>query len=253
MTGTPFADTFIVNQSGLISGTPPLSITGNGGNDDIDMSQVPSSATFVMPIPSLANNPGPPACRISSGWTGAVCPIGGSTPAVNFTGIPNATGTSAGGDYFYAGTGATGPPVSLTEEKSTNPGTLDYSLVPAAAGAAGIVVDVTAPFTGTVTSGQSTIQNATFTNFGTFVGTPDNDSFFESAGGLNYNINGGLGVNSLDLTGAPSNTVDAVGARPRLRGRVQRWHRNRQRHLRHLRVHEQCGFFHVGVPDPALP
>ncbi len=167
-----------------------------------------------MPIPSIANNPGPPHCQISSGWTGAVCPIGNSTPAVNFTGVANATGTSAGGDYFYAGTGATNPGVLLTEKQITNPGTLDYSLVPVPAGAAGIVVDVTAPFTGTVTSGQSTIQNSTFTNFGTFVGTSGNDSFFESAGGLNYNINGGAGVNSLDLTGAPSNTVDAVGARP---------------------------------------
>ena len=79
--------------------------------------------------------------------------------------------------------------------------------MPVPAGAAGIVVDVTTPFTGTVTSGQSTIQNTNFTNFGTFVGTSDDDSFFESAGGLNYNINGGAGVNSLDLTGAPSNTV----------------------------------------------
>ncbi len=40
VTGTPSADTFIVNHTALTSGTPPLSITGNGGNDTIDMSQV---------------------------------------------------------------------------------------------------------------------------------------------------------------------------------------------------------------------
>lgn len=185
--GTSGNDVFTVS-----SDTPALTLDGNGGTQDsLDLSQIASgSATVHMPIGTS---------------NGTVALTGVS---ITFKRIPNLTGTQTGGDYIYVGTGTE----SFTEISSSNMGTLDYSaLTPA--GTAGITVtvnDISGGFSGTTTSPVTIGVNDTFTNIGSFVGTPGNDSFAQNgpspnpSSGFGYTFNGAGGNNTLDLTGTGS-------------------------------------------------
>ena len=188
--GSNFDDTFIVN-SALAA---PLSITGNGrGNDTLDLSDVatPATTTIEMPIVGTTGTPSSPAVTCSGhspGPTGYVCPSGGP-PSVTFTGISTIKGTAAGRDYFYVGTGTE----QLLESASGAAGTLDFSALPASSiPPNGVTVDVsnaTGPSGGSATSPGINITD-TFTQIGTFIGTPANDTFIQSGTG-DYNFFGG--------------------------------------------------------------
>ncbi|MDQ6783008.1 MAG: hypothetical protein M3063_06125 [Actinomycetota bacterium] len=166
-----------------------LTVTGNGGNDTLDLSAVPTVAVITMPLGSAKG-------------TVAAKPAGAT--AITFTGIPNVVGTSGtttGGDTFTVGSGTGG----FTENQQ--PGTLDLSKVGTAT--AGVTVSVGQSggvSAGTVTSSPTLGVNDTFTNFATFTGTIGPDTFKQSGGGT-YAFNGGPGSNILDLSNAPTGVM----------------------------------------------
>ncbi len=128
---------------------------------------------------------------------------------ISFSGIANLNGTQAGGDHVYAGTGTS----TITEQPGSVLGTLDFSNVPLPPSAVqpnipGVTVTATNSVgtqQGSATSPLLKISD-TFFGFGNFVGTQGNDSFTQSGPGI-YTFSGGLGVNSLDLSGAPAGST----------------------------------------------
>ncbi len=224
--GSPGNDTFIPNAAALGSksgSAPPVAIIGNGGTDILSLSQIPGSATIDMPVTSGSPNPNPATCNSPLGSIGAVCSGPGVTPGVTFSGLSTVIGSEAGGDHFFAGSGTE----NLTE---TGPalGVLDYSVVPSIANPnnnqAGITVDATdsgGSFVGTVISPLDIGVTDGFSgNFGTFIGTVDNDSFIQNGPAPSgpspgaplqtqpgYIFEGGAGTNGLDLSLAPSSTI----------------------------------------------
>ena len=195
-----------------LSGLPALSITGGGGNDTLDL-----SAHHHAGDRRDAHRRDAAAHHRDLHRRSAFDHRGGvrvrvGAPAITFTGIPNLIGTSAGGDYFFAGSGTE----SMTEIGS--PGTLDYSAVPVpptrANNVQGIIADATdlsGTPGGTVTSPATIGVTDTFTQIGTFNGTRDNDTFMQSGPG-SYNFNGGAGANTLDLSDAPAGTAVSLTA-----------------------------------------
>ena len=105
--GSTHDDTFVANSTSLAAGAA-LSIKGNGGNDTLDLSNIPDSATVTMPTTALP--------------TGTV--KGSTTGSITFTGVPNVVGTQPGGDTFNPGTGT-----ESFAENGSAPGTLDFSVV----------------------------------------------------------------------------------------------------------------------------
>ena len=234
---------------------PPLSITGGGGNDTLDLSAITTPATVEMPIagtplPTTGTCTGAPPSTI-----GAVC-ASGSAPAITFTGIPNLVGTAAGGDYFFAGSGTE----SMTEIGS--PGTLDYSALPVPANPANNVQGIIADATdlsgtpgGTVTSPTTIGVTDTFTQIGTFNGTRDNDTFMQCGPG-SYTFNGGAGANTLDLSNAPGRhggVAEAAERRVHHRHKEQQRNRHRQRRQRQLHLHGVGRLLLVGRPGAPRP
>ena len=138
--------------------------------------------------------------------------VPGAAPGITFTAVPNVIGTAVGGDDFLAGSGTE----SMTE--TGNPGTLDYSAVPAPLNTLNTVQGITVDVTdltgtpgGTVTSPVTIGVTDTFTGIGTFNGTRDNDSFIQAGPG-SYTFNGEGGANSLDLSNAPAGTTVSLSA-----------------------------------------
>jgi hypothetical protein len=183
--GSHFDDTYT-----LPSSAPPLTLTGNGGNDTMDLSALTGSAAVAMPpIPSGSPTP-----------TGTVTDP--STGTITFTGVPNVIGTGPGGDTFTAGQGTE----SFTE--NSNPGSvsgiLDFSKVgTATAGVTVSVGQVGGVSSGSTTSAPAANVNDSFSNITTFIGTQGSDTFKQSGAGT-YNFEGGPGSNVLDLSNAPS-------------------------------------------------
>ena len=183
--GSTHDDTFVANSNSLAAGAA-LSIKGNGGNDTLDLSNIPASVTATMPTTSLP--------------TGTV--KGSTTGSITFTGVPNVVGTQSGGDTFTVGSGTE----SFTENGST-PGILDFSKVGNTnAGVTVSVGNVGGVSSGSVTSTPSVGVADTFTNIATFNGTAGPDTFAQSGPGA-YTFNGGAGGNILDLTNAPSDVT----------------------------------------------
>jgi hypothetical protein len=201
--GSPFADRFIANQQAL-TGTP-VSISGNA-NDSLDLSDLKAPATIDMPINGGTGVANPGTCSGLVASAGTVCASAGIAPGITFTNISTLVGTLTGGDTVFAGTSTE----NLTDNLN-NPGTLDYSVLPAPTntgnGVAGITLNITTLYAGTVMSPASIGGSATFSGFGTFNGTPDNDNFVQAAAGT-YTFNGGAGLNTLDLSGAPSTNIN---------------------------------------------
>jgi Ca2+-binding RTX toxin-like protein len=219
--GSPGNDTFIASANSLTATPPPLpaaTINGNGGTDILNLSRITAPVTIDMPIttgkPSTTTKS--PTCNTPLGAIGAVCPLTTipktSTPtALTFSGVATVIGTATGGDYFFAGSGTE----DLSEVGAF--GTLDYSAVvpppnPGVPPQTGITVnaaDTGGSFTGTVNSPPTIGVIDTFAGFATFFGTPHNDKFFQTGpaptGG--YSFNGGAGNNTLDLSAAPSSTI----------------------------------------------
>ena len=198
VTGTPAADTFIANGSALSGGLPVLTISGNGGNDTLDLSQVPSqSATIHMPIGlgsgSVTGN--------STGVTG-----------ITFTKVSTINGTADGGDYVFAGSGteAFNEPGSA----ATTASTLDFSALTNATSLTITVTDQGGLFTGTVSSPQSVGVTETFTGFRTFVGSSGADTFVQSGPSpdAGYVFEGRGGANVLDLSAEPTGTSVTLSA-----------------------------------------
>ncbi|MGH9056622.1 MAG: beta strand repeat-containing protein, partial [Acidimicrobiales bacterium] len=186
VTGSPFADLYIVSPAGPTGG---LTLTGNGGTDTLDLADITGPATVDM-------NAGTVSIPSVTTFTG-----------VSFTGIPDVTGTSSGGDTFLVSAGTE----SFTEIGSTL-GTLDLSNLPPA-GTAGVTVtvqDVSGSFQGSVSSPVTIGATDTFVGIGTFVGTPGDDTFVQdgpspvTAPGVGYVFEGEGGSNVLDLSGAPT-------------------------------------------------
>ncbi len=165
VTGTPQADTFI---AGALSTANPVTITGNGGNDTLNLADIAQSATVVMPITTL----GVPAAGYV---TSSTSPAGQAPPpasgaGITFSGVSTLSGTAGGGDHVYAGTGTE----TLTESSTT--AILDFSADSNAdTGTAGVSItanDVGGLFTGSVSSSVTLNVTDMFTGFRTFVGTP---------------------------------------------------------------------------------
>jgi hypothetical protein len=185
VTGSHYDDTFIANAGSLGAAGPALSpLSGNGGNDTLDLSAVPNgSATVTMPP--------------TAGTQGTVTE---GPAAITFTGVANVIGTAASGDTFTAGQGTE----SFTEPNNANPGTLDFSKV--GTGTAGVTVSVGqvgGVSSGSTTSAAAANVNDSFSNITTFIGTQGPDTFKQSGAG-NYSFQGGAGSNVLDLSNAPS-------------------------------------------------
>jgi hypothetical protein len=226
--GSPGNDTFVASANSLTATPPPSSpptINGNGGSDILDLSQITAPkvgsplpgapATIDMPITSAKfnTNSGSPTCSSTPfplGAVGAVCSSADRTKGITFSGISTVIGTQAGGDHFFAGSGK-----EDLHEIGAALGTLDYNVVvPAPTIGAHIGVTVNAAdtadgFTGTVNSPITVGVMDTFAGFGTFIGSLQDDTFMQSGpsptGG--YIFNGGAGANSLDLSAAPSSTI----------------------------------------------
>jgi hypothetical protein len=214
--GSAFTDAFIANAQALNpTNFPQLTLTG-GGNDSLDLSRTPAVATVCMPISGTSPLTAAP-CTTTGEVSAGVPPTVSSTPSINFTGVTTVNGPTPVQppapspplvDYYYAGTGTT----SLTDSSKTL-GILDFSNLPgtgpqptpASTSVPGVTVTATnvgGTQQGTVTTPPSLGDNGSFSGFGTFIGTPGNDSFTQSGPG-NYTFDGGQGVNSLDLSGAP--------------------------------------------------
>ena len=210
--GSKYNDTFTANAAAL-SGFPALSIAGGAGSDTLSLADIGSAATVNMPITSGTPPAGAKTCSgATPSATGVVCATSPAVGAqdITFTGIPNVTGTSAGGDTFLAGSG------TETLMENGTPGTLDYSALPLPANnTQGITVEADATSNtggpgGTVISPQNIGVTDTFTDIGTFNGTAYNDTFSQDGPG-SYTFNGGLGSNTLDLSLAPAGTQVSLG------------------------------------------
>ncbi len=189
ITGSPYNDVFTLaaNQLSL----PGVSITGDGGSDTLDLSQISSAVTVTMPTAKAG-------CVIAVTATtppGTPCPSGtGAAPApVTFSGVVNLSGTATGSDYVYAGSGA-----ENLSGGASNAGTLDLSQAGFAVSVT--VSDATGLPQGTATNSFLTISD-TFSGFTSFVGTSLSDSFTQTGPG-DFSFNGAGGANTLTLSGS---------------------------------------------------
>jgi Ca2+-binding RTX toxin-like protein len=189
ITGSPYNDVYTLAADQL--SLPALAITGGGGSDTLDLSQIASAVTVTMPTAKAG-------CVLPVDTTtpaGTPCPsLTAATPApVTFTGVVNLSGTESGSDYVYAGSGA-----ENLSGGANSSGTLDFSQ--SGFSVSVTVSDATGLPEGTATNSFATISD-TFSGFTSFVGTPLSDSFTQTGPG-DFSFDGAGGANTLNLSGS---------------------------------------------------